>query len=92
MYERFQKMKNTLILIALTTYLSSCSSLAKPLLPLKSRSLYIDSDKAVFYSTYTKCTGRVFKKCKLKRIEYDFTNKVQRLELKHSGFKLKVVK
>ena len=75
-----------------TTFLLNCSSSAKPLLALKNRSLHIDVDKAVFYSTYNKCKSRyvVFSKCTLERIEYDFTDKSVRSNLKAMGFKLKV--
>jgi len=74
--------------------LSSCASLATPLLPLPKRSLYIDADKGVFYSTYTVCKSKyvVFKTCKLERIEYDFGDLETRKKLKNIGFKLKVVR
>jgi len=85
-------MKKILILTLLTTFLSSCASLAKPLLPLKSRTLYIDTEKAILYSTYKTCKGFIFKKCKLNRIEYDFSKKDVRVKLKATGFKLKVTR
>ena len=66
--------------------------MAKPLLPLKNRTLHIDVVKGVFYSTYKKCTGRYFKKCSLERIEYDFADEAVRMRLKFMGFKLKVLR
>ena len=83
-------MKIRLILIIWILSVSSCASSARLLLPLESRKLHIDIEKAVFYSTYTKCTGRFFKKCKLERIEYDYNDKAVRMKLKFVGFKLQV--
>lgn len=85
-------MKIISTLILLTIFFTSCALLAKPLLPLKSRTLWIDPDKAVFFSTYKKCSGRFFKKCRIVRIEYDFNDEKMRNKLRDIGFKLKVTR
>ena len=73
--------------------LTSCASSLTQLPNLKNRALRIDADKAQFYYQWKSCKGKLWwKKCKMEREYYDFTDTSVRTKLKDMGFKLKIVK
>jgi hypothetical protein len=86
-------MKTIAIMLLWTMPLTSCASSLKQLPTLKHRALRIDSEQARFYYQWEVCTGKLWwKKCRMEREYYDFTDKKQRGQLKTMGFKLKIVK
>lgn len=85
--------KTSATMLLWTISLTSCASSLKQLPPLEKRALRIDLDKSRFVYQYEQCKRRfIFKKCRLEKIYYDFTDPKVRKELKDKGFKLKVVR